>query len=250
MRRNRRREKGSGIGKSHGEGGTNKESPIRERERETERGEPEGDAERWKKWEGETGWGRGTERRVRRLDLFLQDFVSVAQWSFSSSGKTFPLPLSISSSPSILLWLSFSVLLSSFLSVSAPPSTFLVSSLPVSPLSLSFPLSAFLPPCLKVSLRVHLPVSHTFCPYLRPSFNGLHPLLSSSRLLRPLFSQDASLQGVLHQNGTETEGEGAWSHAWFKRCKCGHCFVMLLFPVDKQTVMKIMKRKDNYGCFA
>lgn len=48
----RRREKGSGIGKSRGEGGTNKEPPIREGE--TERGETEGDAERWKKWEGGT----------------------------------------------------------------------------------------------------------------------------------------------------------------------------------------------------
>ncbi|RCU34833.1 hypothetical protein DVA81_18700, partial [Acinetobacter baumannii] len=34
----RRRDKGSGIGKSHGEGGTNKESPIREKKRETEGG--------------------------------------------------------------------------------------------------------------------------------------------------------------------------------------------------------------------
>ena len=45
----RRREKGSGIGKRYGEGGTSKESPIREREREIE-----GDAKRWKEWEGET----------------------------------------------------------------------------------------------------------------------------------------------------------------------------------------------------
>lgn len=45
----RRREKGSGIGKGHGEGGTSEESPIGERE-----GETEGDAERWKKWAGET----------------------------------------------------------------------------------------------------------------------------------------------------------------------------------------------------
>lgn len=34
----RRREKGSGIGKSCGEGGMNKKSPIRERERNRQRG--------------------------------------------------------------------------------------------------------------------------------------------------------------------------------------------------------------------
>lgn len=89
-------------------------------------------------------------------------------------------------------------------------------SLPVPLRSPSFPLSLFLSLCLKFSPRFHLSFSHTFSPYRRPSFDGLHPLLSSSRLLQPLFSQDASLQGVLHQNGTETEREeGVGSCAWF-----------------------------------
>lgn len=51
MRRleDRRREKGSGIGKNNAEGGTSEESPIGEREKRRE-----GDAERWKEWEGGT----------------------------------------------------------------------------------------------------------------------------------------------------------------------------------------------------
>lgn len=60
-----------------------------------------------------------------------------------------------------------------------------------------------------ITLFFHLYLPHTFGPDLRPSFDGLHSLLSSSRLIQPLFSQDASLQVLLHQNGTETE-IGSW----------------------------------------
>lgn len=98
----------------------------------------------------------------------------------------------------------------SFLSLSQVLSLFLS-------FSLSFPSSVFLSPCLKFfSASISSPC-HTFCPSLRPPFDGLHSLPSSSSLLQPLFSQDASLQGVLHQDGTETEreGVGVWSHARF-----------------------------------
>lgn len=219
----RRREKGSGIGKSRGEGGTNKESETESegnREGNRER-ETEGDAERWKKWEGETDLRERNGEESEAFWIFsLQDFVSVAQWSFSSSGKNF-LPLSNSSSPFILLWLSFSVFLCSFLSASAPPSTFLVS-------ALSVHLFISLSPCLNSFVLAPVSLSRTFCPCLRPSFDGLLSLLSSSRLHRPLFSQDASLQGVLHhQNGTETGGEreSSFSGSNLDRVLEGCCFL-------------------------
>lgn len=169
----RRREKGSGIGKSHEEGGTNEESPIRER-----------DAERGGK-SGREKQTEGVKQRGKYTGSFLSRILSLRlSGAFPSLEKLF-----------LFLCLDF------FLSLISAPSTSLVSALspPVSLLSPSFPLS--------VILFVHLSTPRTFCPYLRPSFDGLHSLLSSSRLIQPLFSQDASLQGVLHQNGTETERE-------------------------------------------
>lgn len=93
--------------------------------------------------------------------------------------------------------------------------------------TLSFSLSLFLP--------LHLSLTHSFCsflpvsapssaflPLLSPAFlyavssasrslalsSPVAALLSmASRFLQTLFSQDASLQGLLHQNGIETGSE-------------------------------------------
>lgn len=179
-----RREVGSGIGKSHEEGGTDGESPIREREGETDR-----DAERDGK-SGREKQAEGVRQRGKYIGSFLSRILSL--W-FSGAF------------PSLEKLSLFSVFLSLFLSVSAPSSTFFVSSLSLFLFFLllfpSFYLSFSL--CLKFSL---LPsTSCTFSPYFHPSFDGPHSLLSSSRLIQPLFSQDASLQGLLHQNGTGIE---------------------------------------------
>lgn len=86
-------------------------------ERETDRGEREGDAERWKKWEGETDWGRETESEA--VGSFLCGSEELFLWK-----KTSLLFLSVLSSPFILLWLN--ICLSQLISVSS--STVLVSS--------------------------------------------------------------------------------------------------------------------------
>lgn len=113
----------------------------------------------------------------------------MVQWNFSFSGKTFSFSLS-----------QF-FCLAQFISLSLHHLP--RSSLPLSP---SFSCSFFVLLFYFSSFPFfHLSTSCTFSPYLPPSFDGLHSLLSSSCLTQPLFSQDASLQGLLHQNGTETE---------------------------------------------
>lgn len=53
---------------------------------EEHRGRNKGDSGGWKQWEG--GRAEGETKKVMQLDRFLfQDFVSVFQWNFSSSGK-------------------------------------------------------------------------------------------------------------------------------------------------------------------
>lgn len=135
----------------------------------------------------------------------LQDFVSVAQWIFSSSGKTFSLSFCLSFPPPPFFSDSIFLSLSSFLS--APSSTFLVSSL--SRFLCSPRPSLYQSLCLYVLSSPLLP--SLFLSYvlsLSPSFFRWPPL---SAFLLP--SQDASLQGMLHQNGTATEREeGVGSH--------------------------------------
>lgn len=76
------------------------------------------------------------------------------------------------------------------------------------PFPASFALLAFhLSPCFALP-SFHPSASPPLRPRRHASFDGLCPLLSSSRCVQLVFSQDASLQVLLHQNGTEREREG------------------------------------------
>ena len=122
-----------------------------------------------KKWEGETGWGIETD---------LRDFC------FCGSVELF------------VLWknvLFLSVNLLTFLSFDAHFCHSL-HHLPV----LYLPLFVCLSPCFNLFFFHHSVLFSTL-------LSMASTLCSSPCLLQPLFSQDASLQGVLHQNGTETE---------------------------------------------
>lgn len=155
------------------------EQQTRSHPSEREKEKP-GDAGTWKKWEGET---------KRRGSCWI---------SVLCLSGAFP-PLSFS------FCLSFS---------SHSPLTQLFC-LPVHFLQSLLGRSLFCSACPK-PLTAGVCHSPTFCPHLGHSLDGLRSLLSSSCLLQPLFSQDASLQGVLHQNGSETVG-GLLGFRW---CKC------------------------------
>lgn len=137
-----RKEKGSGIGKRHEEGGTNVESAIWERWR-----------QRWKKWEGVKLRGKYSGSFLAKI-LFL--CLSAA---FPSLEKPSLFPLSFLPP--------FSSFHSSLSLTSCVSSLFLV--LP----SLTF----YQSPCFN-ALFLRPSTSHTFWPCLHPSFHGLHFLLS------------------------------------------------------------------------
>lgn len=135
----RRREKGSGIGTSSGEGGTSEQSPIRERKK---RGN----------WEMQRDGNSGREKEESEADgsFFLQDLVSVAQWSFTSSGKTFSLSLLLLLFFPDSVFLPFSAYISPLCTLVLSPS---FSSVSLSLYDFGFP---------SVSLILSLPLSALF----------------------------------------------------------------------------------------
>lgn len=132
---------------------------------------------RWKEWE----WDRPRQSGVKTSGCFLSRILSLRLTGVIPSLENFLpslLPLSLS-----LFWLNFSVCTHSFCPLLwAQSDPFFCSKW------LSF---LYLDICLSYNL-------HSLSP---ASFDGLHLLLSSS-YHQLLFSQDASLQGMLHPNGT------------------------------------------------
>lgn len=106
--------------------------------------------------------GRRSLKEESTLGIFSPGSVSAAQWSFSFFGKTFPFFLSIS-----------------FFSLFPPSSNIIFSQT----LHSELPAHSFLPSvCPNFLLSIFPPrVLSPF--YLRPSFDGLHSLLSSPHLV-------------------------------------------------------------------